>query len=230
MNEGTLLTIIGLILTIVFGIVGIIIAYKRDIFKKIYYGIKKYFSRLKLVVHGYYSHDFVKNKIKSANKIIRVICVRNLRILEPDIIEEIKKFILERDGTVEILGLSPEMPDEIISEIMVTLPKSPKTCQQFKDDICTNYNHLFNLYEDLGEKKSHLHYFKYKTLPLIHMCQFDDVIYLGFQLYYREKVEGSLLDYCIEIPANSKLGKKIIEQFEYLKKEKSEDVFKKRNI
>ena len=85
-----------------------------------------------------------------------------------------------------------------------------------------------NLYEQLGEKRSHFSYYEYSALPLIHMCQFDDCIHLGLQLYHKEDVAGSLLDYCIEINSGSILGLKILEQFDYLKDKKSTDIFKSR--
>lgn len=216
---------LGEVILFVLGIIiPIIIEHKYRFIRNIYLFLKMYFSRPMLMQQGYYSHEFVKKKIESSDKIIRVICVRNTRITEPDITEELKNFILKRDGLVEILTLSPEVPDILISEIMYTLPKPPHNIQQFRDDVINNRNYIFNLYNELGEKGTHLCYFEYKTLPLIHMCQFDDTIYLGFQLYHKDQVAGSLLDYCIEIYANSNLGKKIVEQFEYLKDKKSNKI------
>jgi len=225
LDQENLLSLIAIILTLL-GIIWTGSHYTYRGSKKIYGVIKNHFSTIYLVESGYYSHDFVKNNIKNTNKIMRVICVRNIRITEPDILNEIKNFIMQRNGVVEILTLSPNVSDEIIAEIMGVLPKAPRTIDQFRKDFCVNYNYLFDLYDDLGVNKSHFRLFEFETLPLMHMCQFDDTIHLGFQLFYKEKIEGSLLDYCIEISAKSDVGIKILEQFDYLKNSKSSDLFK----
>lgn len=220
--------IIGITLTIVGAFLTIILTYYKDQLKKIWLRIKKPFSKVCLTTHSYYSTHFVVENIKKSKDIIRILCVRNLRVNEADIIEEMKKFISRKDGYIEILSISPDVPDFVISEIMVTLPKSTTSVSQFRKDIESSYYHIFNLYEQLGEKRSHFSYYEYSALPLIHMCQFDDCIHLGLQLYHKEDVAGSLLDYCIELNSGSILGKKILEQFDYLKDEKSTDIFKSR--
>lgn len=207
-------------------ILAIILTYHKERLKNFWLRIRKPFSKVCLTTHSYYSTHFVVENIKKSDNIIRILCVRNLRVNEADIIEEMKKFILRKDGYIEILSISPDVPDFVISEIMVTLPKSTTSVSQFRKDIESSYYHIFNLYEQLGEKRSHFSYYEYSALPLIHMCQFDDCIHLGLQLYHKEDVAGSLLDYCIEINSGSILGKKILEQWDYLKDKKSTNIFK----
>jgi hypothetical protein len=220
-NSG-LLGIILSIISILISLIIILVEHKTRYLRNKYLAFKMFIKRPKLIERGYYSHDFVKTKIETARENIRVICVRNMRITEPDICEEIKKFVLERNGSIEILALSPKASDEVICEIMPALPRNPCNPEQFRDEVITNRKCIFDLQHTLGERGNKLSYFEYKTLPLMHMFQVDDTIYLGFQLYHKEQVGGSLLDYCIEIHAHSDLGKKILDQFRYIQENKSE--------
>ncbi|GBD97741.1 MAG TPA: hypothetical protein ENG83_12475 [Nitrospirae bacterium] len=179
------------------------------------------FSGHIVLKNDYYSHAFVLRMIRKSKKHIRIMCVRNERITEPDIIEAMRKFITEI-GTVEILALHPDFSDCVTEECMCVLPAPPKTKEQFKKQVISNHSRVEEFYNDLGqEEKKRYKYYYFNALPLIHMCQFDNIIYIGFQLFHRDQVDNSLLNYSIMVKDKSNLGQQIVKQFEYVRDNKS---------
>ncbi len=181
-----------------------------------------------ILENDYYSSKFVVDKINKSKSVIRILCVRNIRITEPDVIEAFRAFLLKpKSKLIELYTLCPNTTNDcVINDIMCVLPSPPRDVEDFRTQIKTNRSHILNLYESLGtEQKNKIYYYEFPCVPLIHMCQFDETIYMGFQLFNRNKVEESLLKYSIVIKVKSKLGQKIINQFEYLKN-KSQNLFK----
>ncbi len=212
----TIVTIIAIVVTLIF---------RKSVLKFLKLLLLKIFSGHVVIDNNYYSHDFVLKNINQSKRIIRIMCVRNERITEPDIIEAMRKFI-NSDGVVEIFALNPDVADCVIEECMCVLPVPPRDINQFKRQVDINHEKISNLYYSLGEnEKEKFDYYHFNTLPLIHMCQFDDIIYVGFQLFHRQAVENSLLKYSILIKTKTQLGGKIIEQFDYIRTNKSSSLF-----
>ncbi len=95
-------------------------------------------ERVKIIIPkgGYYSHDFVKSGIDSAKETVRILSVRNIRIVEPDIQRSILSFLQRSNsGKIEILSISPKMSDEIIDGIRKTLPNPGTSANRFRQDI-----------------------------------------------------------------------------------------------
>jgi len=171
------------------------------------------------IVTDYYCSDFCRRNISKASRIVRILCVRNIRITEPDTLRELANKI-NAGCRVEIMSLSPSVDDCIIKDIMSTLPKPPVSVQQFREEVENNYKSLSVFYKSLT-KKQNFAYFEYKRLPSLHMCQFDGAIYLGFSFFYRKDMPRgqTLLDYGMAVSESETLGKRLIEQFEELKGE-----------
>ncbi len=173
----------------------------------------------------YYSSRFVLDNIESSKEVIKILCVRNERISDADVVEALRKFIVNKGGRVELYGLDPSVADCVIEECMGILPAPPASPNVFKDQVKANYDKIFGMYLSLGASdRNRLKYFEYSSLPVIHMCQFDGIIYHGFQLYFREGIDDSLLQYSATIAVKSDLGKKLSAQLDYLREWKSRDV------
>lgn len=215
----TIVTIIAIVIPIA------TFFFRKAVLKFLKLLLLRIFSGHVVIDNNYYSHDFVLKNINRSKRIIRIMCVRNERITEPDIIEAMRKFI-NSFGVVEIFALNPDVADCVIEECMCILPGPPKDTNQFKRQVDINHEKIGNLYYSLGEnERKKFNYYHFNTLPLIHMCQFDDIIYMGFQLFHRQEVENSLLKYSILIKTKSQLGGKIIEQFDYIRSNKSSSLF-----
>ena len=166
---------------------------------------------------GYYSHDFVKQGIEFAKRLVRILCVRNIRIVEPDIQKSILAFLRgQPNSEVELLTISPEMSDEVIDSIRKTLPNPASTANEFRQDIITNRNHIRRLIMDLGALTNRFTYKEYKELPLVHFCQFDDKIHMGVQFFDDGLGVGALAKKCFVFNSTSKLGKGVVDQFQTL--------------
>lgn len=170
---------------------------------------------------GYYSHDFVVNGIRQSSRIIRIWCLRNTRITEPDIRDQFERFIRERGGRVEILALHPNNPDVILDSARVLLANPVNNVAEFREDIDKNCAHVRRLWRDLGSLSEHYSYYEYCCLPLIHLCQFDDFLYLGLQYLKRRNEPGSLDRLCIRTHAESDLGRRLLAEFEYVRSQLS---------
>lgn len=173
---------------------------------------------------GYYSEAFVIEHIKKAKQEIRIICVRNTRISSPDILRAFREFVSKNDGIVELFYLDPStnMCDDIIDKIRVTLPTAPEDTATCRREIEENENRIkAELRTWDTQKQSNLSLFRFKNLPSIHLCQFDNKIFLGFQFFDPSTsvvLTGKTLnDYCLVIGKNSALGKLIMEQIAYLR-------------
>jgi hypothetical protein len=174
------------------------------------------------IITDYYCSEFCRRNISKAKRIVRILCVRNIRITEPDILRELSNRI--NDGCrVEIMSLSPAVDDCIIKDVMCTLPKPPADCGQFRNEVENNYKSISVFYKGLT-KKQNFAYFEYNRLPNLHMCQFDDTIYLGFPYYYRKDTPKgeTLLDFGIAVSESETIGKRVIEQFEELKRDSTD--------
>ncbi|MET0087134.1 MAG: toll/interleukin-1 receptor domain-containing protein [Sedimenticola sp.] len=166
---------------------------------------------------GYYSHDFVKKGIDCSGRLVRILCVRNIRIVEPDIQKSILNYLRNSTDTkIEVLSISPLMSDEVINGIRKTLPNPGSSADEFRQDIITNRNHIRRLITDLGVSKNRFTYKEYKELPLIHFCQFDDELHLGVQFFDDGLGIGSLARKCFVFDEESELGKGTIDQFQTL--------------
>lgn len=151
---------------------------------------------------------------------MKIFCVRNIRISEPDVIKCFREFCA-KGGTLELFVMSPSLPDDVIKKIMITLPTEPETVDEYREQVEINQNRILQIRNDLGQiKGKNLHYYEYNVLPTIHLCQFDNRIYLGYQIFDNtddKKDVVSLGDYCSIIKTKSPLGKLILEQIDYLR-------------
>jgi hypothetical protein len=172
---------------------------------------------------GYYSHDFVVSGIRNSSRIVRIWCLRNTRITEPDIRDAFERFIRDRGGRVEILALHCDNHDVILDGVRVLLANPVNDCLEFRDDIEKNCRHVRRLWRDLGNLADRYNYHEYTCLPLIHMCQFDENVYLGLQYLYRRNELGSLDRLCIKVKDTSTLGRQLLAEFDYVRQHLSSD-------
>jgi hypothetical protein len=179
-----------------------------------------------VVKNSYYTSPFLIKHIRFATNKITIVCVRNIRLAEPDIISELRKFIVNKKGNVEIFMIDPRVDDCIIEECMSVLPLPPHNVDQFRKQVDDRTEILKQMHDALGhEDKKRFECYAYSSLPVIHMCQFDDTIYLGLQLVYREEEDDSLLAYSTIVKKNSTLGHEVTKQLTYLRKHKSNKIF-----
>lgn len=178
--------------------------------------------RIRVLKRGYYTDDFLKKHIKKAKSEVKIFCVRNIRISEPDIIKCFREFC-DKGGALELFVMNSSLSDEIIEKIMVTLPTEPESVEEYKKQVEVNKDRILKMKKDLGMKGEKVHYYEYDMLPTIHLCLFDSKIYLGYQIFDSKddkKDAVSLGDYCSVIKVKSPLGKLILEQIDYLRKDK----------
>lgn len=177
---------------------------------------------------GYYSETFVLENIKKAKKIIRIICVRNARISSPDILRAFRTFA-SKNGKIELFYIDPssKMSDDIIDKIRVTLPTPPvdvNTCRREIEANETRTKAEIKTWD--STKQGNISLYRFNSVPSIHLCQFDNKIFLGFQFFDPSESatlsSKTLNDLCTVINAKSLLGKLIVEQIDYLRDNQSE--------
>lgn len=177
---------------------------------------------------GYYSEAFVINRIKKAKKEIRIICVRNSRISSTDILRAFREFA-NRNGKIELYYIDPseQTNDDIIDKIRVTLPTPPTDVETCRNEIISNEKRMKDEIKTWDStKQNNISLYRFKSLPSIHLCKFDDKIFLGFQ-FFDPSISAllsakTLNDYCTVINAKSELGRLLIEQIDYLRDHQSE--------
>lgn len=188
--------------------------------REIFFDLLAQIFSVKLYTKRYYDTAFMTKCIKSAKKIVRVVCVRNERVSQADVVDSIREFIENnKKGLVEIYAISPELEDCVLHQIMQTLPNPPDNVTHMREQIITYKGNLKSMINRLNQNdKQRVFYYEYKALPLIHLCQFDCTIYLGFQMFQRNENENeSLLKYAIKMRINTKIGKLHLKQLEDLK-------------
>lgn len=180
--------------------------------------VRELLSRKVKILHNYYDTEFLVKRIKKAKKLVRIFCVRNIRVSEPDIIKALRTFCMSNSNKIEIFAINPDAEDAIIEKIMITLPIEPESVAGFRAAVKENKKVYQRLNSDLGSNSNMLGYYEYSVLPTMHFCQFDNTIYLGFQVFddKDDRNSQSLLDYCIVVKARSKLGKMLSYQVDYL--------------
>lgn len=177
--------------------------------------------KIKIYRKGYYTSPFLVKRINRAKQIVRIFCVRNIRISEPDVIKCMREFC-SRGGQVEFFVMDPSLSDSVIKKIMVTLPTEPSSVDEYREQVALNAKRIMQMKKDLGMKGDRVRYYEYDMLPTMHFCQFDNKIYLGYQIFDNKDDKSrkiALGDYCSIISIKSKLGKLILEQIEFLRKE-----------
>lgn len=175
---------------------------------------------VRLHTKRYYDTAFMTKRIKSSKKIIRVVCVRNERVTHSDVVETIRVFIENNDNcSIEIYAVSPDLDDCVLEQIMKTLPSPPMNVADMKQQIETNKNKLKSMVANLStQNKQKISYYEYKALPLIHFCQFDKRLYMGYQMFQRTEQENeSFLKYAIIMRNNTKIGRLLLKQVDDLK-------------
>lgn len=216
---------IALLLSGLLGL-GVLIPPIRSILKNI---LNLFGTYIRVYKKQYYSEIFVLNNIKKAKKVIRIVCVRNTRISSPDILRSFKEFIDKYSGKIELLYLDPSenMNSDIIDKIRVTLPTPPTDSAQCRKEIIDNEKRMIDMIKTLDQsKQDNISLYRFKALPSIHLCQFDNKIYLGFQFFDPNASNTlssvSLNDYCTIINAKTVLGKLLLQQIDYLRDKYSE--------
>lgn len=205
-----------------FNIIGLLISLSF-VFRKvreILFDLLAQIFSVRLHTKRYYDTAFMTKHIKSAKKIVRVVCVRNERVSQADVVESIREFIENnKKGLVEIYAISPELEDCVLQQIMQTLPNPPDNVTHMREQIMIYKGNFKSMICRLNQNdKQRVFYYEYKALPLIHLCQFDRTIYLGFQMFQRNENENeSLLKYAIKMRINTKIGKLHLKQLEDLK-------------
>lgn len=216
-NNLGILTALATIITILGGVAVLV----RIIVKNYKYILCR---SVKIYKHeGYYSEAFVCNNIKRAKKLVQIICVRNTRISSPDILRSFRDFVTNKNGLIELYYIDPNdsVSDDIINRIRVTLPTPPPSAKACREEIIANERRIKEavLCWDRA-KQNNISIYRYSGLPIIHMCRFDNRIYLGFQFYDPSEAAGlnnnTLNDYCSIIKVRSTLGQLILKQVSYL--------------
>lgn len=212
----SILTTIGIIVAVI----GFLIVVLKKFRKWFYDEVISRFLRVSLHSPNYYNDAFLIKNINKSRFLVRIVSVRNQRVNQADIIEAYKRFLDRNpEGKVEIFRLDENSPDCIIKEIMSTLPNPPKNVETFRKQVVSQDGYYKSLIDESADYHERIIYYKYNCLPVIHMCQFDCNIFVGFQMFDKpyHKVH-SLLDYAIKYSTKNKIGKAIEHQFEILKK------------
>jgi len=177
-------------------------------------------KKASIQLKDYFSTAFLVRHIKNAKKTVTIFSVKNSRVAVPDVVESIQSFCM-KGGECTIMTLSPNVSDDIISKIMQTLPTAPSDVVEYKNELRVNKQKYKNMHDGLGvNSKTKLTYYEYSVLPTMHFCQFDNKIYLGFQVFENKNdalQAFNLLDACMVVKTNSKLGQMIMHQIVYLK-------------
>lgn len=217
-NGANLLTALATIITVLTGLAVLV----RLVIKNYKYILCR---TVKVYKHeGYYSEAFVINYLKKARKLVQIICVRNTRISSPDILRAFGDFALKKNGTIELYYMDPSTAnsDDILDRIRVTLPTPPSSADACRKEIIANENRIIESVQSWDRaKQGNMHLYRYQGLPTIHMCRFDNRIFLGFQFFDPSEATGlnndTLNDYCTVIRTRSALGQLILKQIDYLR-------------
>lgn len=178
--------------------------------------------KLKLLKRGYFSDSFLSDNIRKSRERITIFSVRNMRVTEPDILQEFRQ-ACSRSVNVELYWMSPDVDDIIIDEIMGTLPTPPGSVADYRTQVEHNKQILCQERTRWSEEqRSRLRVYTYKTLPTMHFCRFDNKLFLGFQIFDNndDLRDQHLGDYAIVIKTESALGKLILNQLDLLNQDR----------
>ena len=119
------------------------------------------------------------------------------------------------------------MSDDIIDKIRVTLPTPPSNATNCRQEIMSNERRMIDEIKKWdNSKRDNIALFRFRCLPSIHLCQFDNKIFLGFQFINPNEStflsSRTLNDLCIVINTKSQLGKLITKQIDYLRDTQSD--------
>jgi hypothetical protein len=178
------------------------------------YQIESKSEQLELV-DDYYSVGFLKKYCSEAHKHIRIVCVRNRRLTETDVLGWMRDR-LKAGCQIQALALSPESSDSVLVLALGVLPE-PKAngVDEYRKQVEDGRAILADWTGGLPSATG-FRYREYVHLPLLHMVQADNIIYLGFQYGFLPTEDCALKTKSLRVPAHTPLGKALIEQFVHL--------------
>ena len=172
----------------------------------------QYFSR------GYYTDEFLLNEMKNAHKIIRICAKRNIRITSIDILAAISA--KARSGCkIELLTIGPETNDEILWQIMETMPLPPNSVEDLRNQLNHHTQTYLEYLKSLPEKvRKRISYFQFSGYPPFHIVQVDKLLHLGITGFYKMPSDLKIIKNrpYITFHASDPFAQKIIQQFKLI--------------
>ena len=171
---------------------------------------------------GYYEEGFLTDEIPKASEIVRIICFRNGRVNNYDVVEVLADRI-QAGVTVGIYSMSPTLPDEVLGRAGKNLPNPTAQGEQIRDEILANFDNIHSIMESelTGEEMENFDYWFYEEFPKVHLVQVDDMVYVSVPHYTKGDLEdveydGEELYPCMQVPVSSPVGQYIICNVDYL--------------
>lgn len=170
----------------------------------------------------YYERGFLTDKIPTATDTVRIICFRNGRLNNYNVVEVLAERI-KQDVTVELYSMSPTLPDEVLGRAGKNLPNPTEQGDSIREEIEQNFTDIYEIMDsELSDKKMNdFNYSFYEEFPKVHLVQIDDVIYLSLPHYTKGdlenvKYDGQELYPSMRVPVSSPVGQYVMANIEYL--------------
>lgn len=138
--------------------------------------------------YGYYNDKFFEEKILAAKRDLLICCKLNIRACKQE--HALRLCELSNSGcTVRIIAISPEIPDELLSEILLsTPPLVNNSLDRVKQLQASNRDELMGIAK--AENAKTLFYYETKHIPLTHVVVVDDLVYWGLVNYDKTEDRG----------------------------------------
>lgn len=171
------------------------------------------------ISEGYYSDPFLAEKISETKLRLYIFAKRNQRISNMDHLQSIAKLLAKsKNSQVELMAISPEAPDEILTELNKTIPIAAPNIQKLREEIIENRRRIVDFKNTLEQsQKERFHYYEYLGSPPFHCVLVDDYLYFGLVNYHKSPEEYRVVENrpCIKLDIKSiEFAQRIKKQFE----------------
>lgn len=170
----------------------------------------------------YYERGFLTDEIPTATDTVRIICFRNGRLNNYNVVEVLAERIRE-NVTVELYSMSPTLPDEVLGRAGKNLPNPTEQGSSIREEIEGNFEEIYNIMnsELTDEEMEDFNYSFYEEFPKVHLVQIDDIIYLSLPHYTKGDLEnvaydGQELYPSMQVPVSSPVGQYVMSNIDYL--------------
>ena len=169
--------------------------------------------------NGYYTHDFLAEKIKKAKKIVRACTKRNHRFTNNDILQNINS-LLDSKSTciIELMSISPKTDDVLLAAVNKTMPIASENTEALRADIEQDMTKIRAFMHKLSEqKRNRFNCYGYLGVPPFHFVQVDNSLFFGLVNYDKTSMQYVSIDkrpYLEFDIKKSNFAKLIVTQFE----------------
>lgn len=131
---------------------------------------------------GYFNNDFYKEIILKAQKRIVFYIKRNTRPFTLDNLSALTKLADEQNVKISLFAFSPQMDEEVMKEMMKSIPNSPDGVEELKRSQIASREFYVGCKKQM-RKPQNITYYEYRSFPLSQYIIVDNTLYWGIVNY-----------------------------------------------